>query len=118
MYYLKALLFTELIECAVSYILSRDKEWTGYIFLLNLLTNPLANLIYRGLYPLVSKTEAYVLLSLIEIGVLFIEGVIIYRLRRSGNFGLRQFTVPKAFLYSLILNASSFAAGLLLPFIR
>ncbi len=118
MYYLKALLFTELIECTVSYILSRDKEWTGYIFLLNVLTNPLANLIYRGLYPLVSKTEAYVLLSLIEISVLFTEGAVIYRLRKSGNIRLQQLTVPKAFLYSLVLNASSFAAGLLLPFIR
>ena len=118
MYYLKALLFTELIECAVSYILSRDKEWTGYIFLLNVLTNPVANLIYRGLYPLTQKTGAFVLLFIIEISVLFIQGVVIYRLRKSENFRLQQLTVPKAFLYSLVLNASSFAAGLLLPLIR
>ena len=118
MYYLKALLLTELIECTVSYILSRDKEWTGYIFLLNILTNPVANLIYRGSYPLVTRTGALVLLSVIEISVLFIEGVVIYRLRRSGNLGLRQFSISQAFLYSLVLNASSFVAGLLWSVIR
>ena len=114
MYYLKALLFTELIECTISYILSRNKEWTGYIFLLNVLTNPAANLLYRGIYPLYPEIGAGILLTGLETIVLLTEGVAIYRLRRSGQFSLREFSVPQAFLYSLILNASSFLAGLFL----
>ncbi len=113
------LLFTELVECSLAAILSRDARWVGYIFLINVVTNPAINLLYRGAYPLLTPPWHYVFLYALETVVVIFEGYIIYLLRKSGGFKVRPLRFRNAFLYALVLNLASYCFGVLvLPLLR
>ncbi len=119
MYYIKALLLTELVECSLAAILSRDVRWVKYVFLINVVTNPAINLLYRGAYPLLTPPWHYVLLYALEAAVVLFEGCLIYLLRKSGGFKVRPLRLKNAFLYSLILNLASYCFGVfVLPLLR
>lgn len=93
-----ALLLTIIIESAVLYVAGcRDRQVFKVWVAVNVLTNPVLNLLVRLdsglLWPL-------------EIAVIFVEAGIV-------RFALKQ-KYLKWFKYSLLLNAVSFALGLVL----
>jgi len=114
LYYLKALLYTELAECAFAGAVSRDLSWVVYIFLINAVTNPIVNILYRGAYPLIPAPWYYVLLLLLELAVVVAEACLIYLLGKTESFKAGPLTKQGSLLYALSLNAFSFCVGLIL----
>lgn len=119
LYYLKALFFTALVECGLAALQSRDLSWVKHVFFINVLTNPAVNLLYRGLYPLLSGHWPTVVLLFLETLVVVVEGLLIYRLRRSGGFKVKPLSLKNAFLYAFIINLASYCFGMLItPILR
>ena len=119
LYYLKALFFTVLVECGLSALQSRDLNWVKYVFFINVLTNLALNLVYRGLYPLLSDPWTTILLVFLEAIVVGVEGSLIYLLRRSGGFKVQPLSLKNAFLYAFIINLASYCFGMLInPVLR
>lgn len=105
-YFLAAFTITVLIECSITYLIYRSKNFMYYIFLCNLLTNPALNLITILVQHIFGNLWYSVSLVIGETAVILIEGKTIK--------ALCDFTAGKALKLSLILNTSSFAAGLIL----
>jgi len=102
---LLALALTILIECGLSLIF-RSRELTYSVFLCNLLTNPLMNLLLLLFVGIFSREYYYVALAILEVAVVGVEAWLIT---------LMTSTKPrKALLLSLFFNASSLGIGLLL----
>ena len=98
------LVVTVLVECGLS-LLFRSRELTYCVFLCNLLTNPLVNLLLI-LYSAYFPQEYYVIaLAILEIAVVGVEAFIIALMT-----GMRP---PKALLLSLFFNAASCGVGIL-----
>ena len=100
-----ALALTILIECGLSLIF-RSRQLTYCVFLCNLLTNPLLNLVLILYDAFFWQRFPFELLVILEIAVTGIEAFIIT---------LMTDTKPgKALLMSLLFNAASFGTGLLI----
>ena len=107
--FLRNLAVTAAVEGLAVGVVRRDKRFVGYSLLCNLLTNPAANLLVL-LAVLLLGGEAYVpALALVECIVVGVEAVV-YRL-------LGQISKRRALWLSLLVNALSFLAGLLLDLI-
>lgn len=103
--FLPALLLTIFIECSIIYLLYHELKFCYYVMLINLLTNPLLNFILIFYYYYFNANFYYLLLAILEIIIIFIEGVLIKKLCR--------FSIRKALLISLLINACSFFAGVI-----
>ena len=78
----------------------------GTVMLINVITNPLLNYIImvNGYFHLVSQTNAMMLC--LEVGIVFVEWRLLVWVLRRGAI--------KMLVLSVVMNASSFLAGLLL----
>jgi len=101
-----ALLLTLAIECAAILIIFRKKEYAYYCVLCNLLTNPALNLLLYLTVIVFGRKFYYPVLIPAEVAVVFVEAVVYDYICRLG--------IVKAVMLSTLLNALSFAAGLLL----
>jgi len=102
---LLALGLTILIECGLSLVF-RSRQLTYSVLLCNLLTNPLLNLLMLLTLYFWGLRFYYPLLAVLEVAVVLVEAFVI-RL-------MMHYRTTKAILVSLLLNAASFFAGLLL----
>lgn len=103
-YFLIALILTEIIECTSMFLMFKSKRFVYYISLCNLLTNPAVNLIALGVGDIWGSFVYKLSIPILEISVVIIEAYIIRLLCR--------FTIKKAVLVSAILNSLSFVCGL------
>jgi len=101
---LLALTLTIVVECGLS-LLFRSKQLTYSVFLCNLLTNPLLNLILLLLPNFLGQEFYYVVLAVLEVVVVCVEAYVI-RLMTDRRW-------LHALGLSLFFNAASFAVGLL-----
>ena len=100
-----ALVLTLAIECGLSLIF-KSRQLTYAVLLCNLLTNPLLNFLLLLYVVFFGRGFYFVLLGALELVVVFAEALIIK--------ALTDYLPRKAFLLSLLFNASSFCVGLLL----
>ncbi len=106
---LKNLLLTVLIEGALVLIFIRKKETLYHSVLVNMLTNPLVNLLlifWANFAPFPEVPGFYIATAFLEIAAVATEWILYYKM---GDFGIK-----KAFFASLILNAASYSFGLLI----
>jgi len=94
------------VECAVMALLFRRRDCVYYTLLANLLTNPALNLLLLLAVHLMGRTAYYTALAPLEIAVVLAEAFI-FKL-------LCGFKPVKALWISALINAVSFAAGILL----
>lgn len=102
------LFLTVLIEGALVLVFAKRKTVLYHSVLLNMLTNPLVNLLlmaWASFIPLAEVPYYYLATAFLEIAAVAAEGALYYKM---GDFGLK-----KAFFASLGLNAASFFFGLL-----
>lgn len=96
-----ALLLTELLELGFAWLWGLRRRQLLLVLLMNLLTNPAANLLHYLLTVLMGWPALPVILS-IELAVLLTEG-----------FCCRGM-IPKPWLFAALVNGFSYGAGLLL----
>lgn len=102
----RCLILTVLIETLIAFILGYRKKDLINVILVNVMTNPIVVMIpvyFNVKYGIVERNIA---LGILEIVTLFVEGFIYYKFleRRKIN----------PFLLSLILNFSSYIAGVII----
>lgn len=105
----KNLFLTVLIEGATVLILKRRAKMFYHSVLVNVLTNPILNLIllfWASFINLPTVPYYYITTAFLEIAVVITEG---YLYRKMGDFGLK-----KALFVSLFLNTLSFTIGILI----
>ena len=100
-----ALILTILVECGLS-LLFRSRQLTYSVFLCNLLTNPLLNLLLILYATFIGENYYYIVLGFLEIVVVGVEAYVIALMTDARP--------RKALLLSLFFNAASFGIGLLL----
>ena len=106
---IKNLLLTVLIEGALVLIFTKKRETAYHSVLVNMLTNPLVNLIliFWGSFVLLPTVPYYyIATAVLEIAAVITEWPLYYKM---GDFG-----VKKAFFVSFGLNAASYSFGLLI----
>ena len=108
LYILGALVVTVVVECGLA-SLFRSKRLVTAVFLCNLLTNPLLNFILLLYYNYASHNYYWLVVAILEIGVLVGETFLIKLMTR--------YALKKALLLSCLFNCCSFAAGLLITLI-
>lgn len=94
---------TVLIECGAMLIFGGGRERALHCLYLNLLTNPLVNLLLLLWSILVGAWGYTAALAVLEASAVLTEAALYVKL---GDFGAK-----KAFFVSLLLNAASFSAG-------
>ncbi len=114
--YIIAVLLTLFVECLISGIQSRSRDWVVYTALVNLITNPTVNLIYNGIKPLLRAPQRYALTAVLEAAVVIIEGILFYKYRKKDPAVYKAWSFRRSLLYSFMLNASSFLFGILVNF--
>lgn len=87
-------------------ILFHSWKYTYYVFLCNLLTNPILNLILVQIANTIPSKWYLPCLVVLEILVVLVEGFILHI--------LCNFRKKRSLLLSLLLNGSSFAVGAIL----
>ena len=102
----RCLILTVLIETLIAFILGYRKKDLINVILVNVMTNPIVVMIpvyFNVKYGIVERNIA---LGILEVVTLFVEGFIYYKFleRRKIN----------PFLLSLILNFSSYIAGVII----
>lgn len=105
---IKNLFITVVTEGLLVLIFSKKLDITYHSILVNMLTNPLINIIimlFLGLALLPIVPYYYIILAISEIAVVITEGVLYWKM---GNFSLK-----KAFFFSFLLNACSYGIGTL-----
>ena len=102
----RTLLETLVIETAAVLLLKRSGKWLFPCFLGNLLTNPLLNLIYSEARFYLPRPAAWGCLALLEAAAVWYEACLYDGLLSCGK--------KEALRVSLICNAASFGAGLLI----
>lgn len=102
---IRNLIVTAAVEGAAVWCVQRDRRFAYYSLLCNLLTNPAANLLVLGGVAWLGAGAYYPALALLECVVVGVEAVVY---RRLGNTSKRR-----ALWLSLLVNALSFLAGLL-----
>lgn len=101
---LLALALTQIIELLVVYLFwFKSKIELLTLFFINLLTNPLANLLFWNYYD---KLNKLLLMIIIEIFIIIIEAFLIKAVLRK--------EWARSFLISVVINLSSFFLGLIL----
>ncbi len=106
---LKNLLLTVLIEGALVLIFVRKKETLYHSVLVNMLTNPLVNLLlifWANFAPFPEVPGFYIATAFLEIAAVATEWILYCKM---GDFGIK-----KAFFASFLLNAASYSFGLLI----
>ena len=100
---LLALILTLLTESSVAFITGvRGRRQFAVIIIMNIMTNPLINIVLRLLK--LSGVPYYITVFILEMAVVFIEGLIMKK-----NCTILPMN---PYLLSLILNLSSFTVGL------
>ena len=98
-------LMTEGLETAVALLFNLKNKFTfSVIFLVNLLTNPVAVVLKFIFYMLLDETA--VVVPLIELAVLFFESFLYFLFSKD-----ERFTIKNPVLYAITANVVSFAAG-------
>ncbi len=101
--FFKALAFTLIIEIALIGLITRKQRFIYPCFLVNLLTNPLLNLLLFLLVPALGNNYYYQLLIILELAVIISEGLLYaYMLAISKKAALGL---------SLLLNIISYFIG-------
>ncbi len=106
---LRNLLLTVLIEGVLVLVFVRKAKTVYHSVLVNMLTNPLLNLLlifWASFVALPANPYYYIATAVLEISALAAEWILYYKM---GDFGIK-----KAFFASLSLNAASYSFGLLL----
>ena len=106
LYLLKPLLITIAIECGIAFLLFRKGSYVYFVLLLNILTNPLLNFIMLVYFSYMGYSGYYILLYALEAAVVVTEGLIFSK--------LSDIKAGKALFISLLLNAASYGAGLII----
>ena len=99
-----ALVLTVAIECGLA-LLFKQKGLVYAVFLCNLLTNPLLNIILLLYYNFISREYYWLVVGFLEISVLFTEAFLIK--------AMVKYTFRKSLALSLLFNGASFVLGLL-----
>ncbi len=107
---LGSFLLTAFVEGGVIWLVQRDRRFVYYSLLCNLLTNPALNFLLLLLFSLWGWSVYYPAVVILEILVVLLEAKI-YRL--LGGVSLRW-----SLWLSLLLNALSLFAGLVLSLLR
>lgn len=102
----RCLILTVLIETLIAFLLGYRKKDLVNVILVNIMTNPIVVMIpvyFNIKYSLMAR---HISLGILEVVTLFVEGFIYYKFleRRKIN----------PFLLSLILNFSSYIAGVII----
>ncbi|MDO5521079.1 MAG: hypothetical protein Q4G58_11365 [bacterium] len=105
LYLLWPLVLTLLVEVNVGLLLLRDVNYLPTLFVMNLLTNPLLNLLLILLVGIMNFSYG-ITLGVLEIIVWVAEGWILW-IQHS-------ISIKKCLLLSFILNGCSYVAGLLI----
>lgn len=100
-----AFLLTELIECGIT-LFFKSKQLTYTVFLCNLLTNPLLNLILVLYVTWFGRVHYLEVVLILEVCVVIVEAFII-------NL-MMQYKRSRAILLSLLINVSSYTIGLII----
>ena len=106
---IKNLLLTVLIEGILVLVFVRRRETVYHSVLVNMLTNPLVNLVlifWGSFVPLPVNPYYYIVTVMLEIAAVITEWILYYKM---GDFGIK-----KAFFASLMLNVASYSFGLLI----
>jgi len=102
----RCLILTVLIETLIAFILGYRKKDLINVILVNVMTNPIVVMIpvyFNVKYGIVERNIA---LGILEIVTLFVEGFIYYKFLEKRKIN--------PFLLSLILNFSSYIAGVII----
>ena len=108
--FLRALLLTVVIEGVAISVLFRCGKYVYYSVLCNLLTNPAMNLLLAISLSIFGEGAYYLTLVVVELAVIFVEAAVY-------NY-ICAFGMKKATLLSILLNALSFAVGILVYMIQ
>lgn len=106
---LRNLVLTVLIEGALVFVFARKTETLRHSVLVNMLTNPIVNLvlIFIGSFKISEGNSVYyIALAVLETAAVITEWLLYYKM---GDFGIK-----KALFASVLLNAASFSFGLLI----
>ncbi len=112
--YLISVALTIAVECTLALFQSKNKDWTIVVLLVNLITNPMANLLFNGIKPLLSGNGVTVMTVLIEAAVIVTEAILFYRYRKKERHRLKSLRLHRCFLYSFDLNLISFIIGVII----
>ena len=105
LYYLVPLALTVLIEGGIAALFRFKKEEKHLLFLINLLTNPLLNMVLGLIGILCGKAAPLLLVFALEAAVTLSEGALLRSLLPERK---------KPFLLSLLFNGASYLFGVLL----
>ena len=108
--YVISLVLTILTECAAAEVIAKKRETVRFVFLVNLITNPPANLFFNALLPLVNKKA--VLIAVIETAVVLSEAFLFYKYSNGSGGDRKHYGFVKCLGISLALNAFSYFTGL------
>ena len=106
---LRNLLLTVLIEGVLVLVFVKKRETLYHSVLVNMLTNPLVNLIlifWANFAPFPEVPGFYIATAFLEIAAVATEWILYCKM---GDFGIK-----KAFFASFLLNAASYSFGLLI----
>ena len=106
---LRNLFLTVLIEGALMLVFVKKSETLYHSVLVNMLTNPLVNILlilWANFVPLAEVPFYYIAVAFLEIAAVITEWILYYKM---GDFGIK-----KAFFASFLLNAASFSFGFLI----
>ena len=106
---LRNLLLTVLVEGALVLVFVKRRETLYHSVLVNMLTNPLVNLILITIGSIAvfeGNSFYYISTAFLEVAAVVTEGILY---NKMGDFGIK-----KAFFASLMLNAASYSFGLLI----
>lgn len=109
-----ALILTLIIEGGIVAIQSCNRKWVLYVCLINVVTNPLINIIVYICRGYLAPERLQILIYVLEVVVVFVEGWLIYKLRATKSFSVKPLSLPRSLLYALILNTISYCLGLFL----
>ena len=107
--FLQVLLLTVALEGAVILVVFRRKKYVYYSVLCNLLTNPAMNLLLAVSFSLFGEGAYWLTLVLVELAVVIVEAAVY-------NY-ICEFGIKKAAMLSVLLNVSSFSAGILINWV-
>lgn len=103
---LLALALTVAVEGLLMLVLTHSRRFAYYSLLCNMLTNPPLNLTVLLLAPYISGGAYVFAVAALELAVVAVEGAVLRRLTR--------WPARRAYGVALLLNAVSFAFGLMI----
>ncbi len=109
-----ALGITLSVECGLVAVQSRDIKWVLYVALINVVTNPLVNIILLVARNFLEPGTIQLLTYALEALVVLSEGFMIYKLRATGSFKVKKLSFPRSLLYAFNINLASYLVGLLI----